>query len=101
MNRSLFKGCSGNLVGDVDITVWLGGVATILPANLAGILDATVGSTAALKRVVALLRAVDPRLEKGDMAIGTAGAGTKGTNEVSGLEVVPRDSLGDFGQGDG
>lgn len=79
----------------MDVSVWLRSEATILPANLARVSNTTVSSTTALKGIVRLLGLVSPREEQSNMAIGTASAGAKSANKVSGLEVFPCDLLPD------
>ena len=84
----------------MDVLVGFGRETAVLPANSALIRDAAVCSTAALERVVLLLGTVDPRVEQSNVAISTASAGAKGTNKVTGLEVVPSDLLCDSWEAD-
>ncbi len=88
------------LVDDVDVAVRLGDTAAILPADVALVGDAAVGSAAALEGVVGSVRRVGPRVEQRDVAAVAARAGAEGADKVTGLEVRPRDGLGNLGQRD-
>jgi hypothetical protein len=83
------------------ILVGLGRKTAVLPANSTLISDAAVCSTAALKRVILLLGAVDPRVEQSNVAVCTAGARAQSTNKVTRLEVVPCDFGSDVWEADG
>lgn len=82
------------------VAVGLSSEAAILPANSALVSNTAIG-TATLKGVILLVGAIGPRVEQSNVASSTTSARSKSADKVTGLEVLPRDWLGDIGEADG
>lgn len=82
----------------MDVLVRLGGELAVLPTHRTFKSDAAGRSTTALEGMVPLLRAVNPREEQSDVAIGILGTGAQSPDEIAWLEVLPSDLLSDCWQ---